>query len=934
MTLLTLRRPTALATAALLAGFLPALLHAQTTGAIAGRVRDATSGRGLPLARVTVDAAGNFGTSDTSGAYRIVGVQVGWQRVTVRLIGYRGEIRDSVLVRSGATTVVDFSLQPAPALLEPIVVRAVDSVLDPFATSTTQRITAADLRSLPVSSLEEALALSAGAVGESYRGGRLGQQAFILDGLGLKNQLDASTGPLGVRLPPDILQEASLTTNAFSARYGQALSGLINVVTKDGGDELAGRAAYETDRPLGNGWDYGLDRVILQADGPLVGRVGFLVAADATGRLDADPVNAPASGVAADPRNARPWMLPHNSGESYDFAGKLTIPLGNSHTLRILGLRSIEQRLLFDPAYKYDTDLAPAQRVAGTLLSAHLQNTLSLGTRAMIVDARLGLFNRDFARGTLTEEPDHVVGGFTGDRFHFIGEDMARRQDTLAANGIIPGFLPPEASQNTPYGVPAFFLGGASRGRIGWNHFREIRGQLDMTYGVGPDFDLYFGGQFARQRVQTFQRALGFLPVGDTVPPATASDFRPTIWSVYTEGQARISDLAFTVGVRAEHFDGGSDLATQSVGNGRFGAHTTLNPRIAVSTVLAGATLVASFGKFSQPPDFQYLVDAAFDDTTRTGRFRRGNPDLGFERATQFEFSLRARPTDGTSLRIGIYGKRLDGMVASVPLGVDPDSTVFGLTDYGSVRGLEITAEREMRGGFGARLIYTLSKATATSSNAFQLRQFKIDPVSGDTIIPARVEFPLDYDRRHSLTGIFQARVNGGAGPRIAGVQPFEGLELATIIRYNSGLPFSKTDATGDSLIGPPNDQRLPSTSTVDLLIRKPIRALGIGSGVYLDVRNLFNTRNLVAVRRDTGEPGLDEASIQAQANEAYSAHPEAIPYESPRYRPSADLDHNGYIEGPGELMPLYVAAARDFNQPLFAYGPPRLVRFGIEVLF
>ena len=100
------------------------------------------------------------------------------------------------------------------------------------------------------------------------------------------------TGPLGVRLPPDILQEASLTTNAFSARYGQALSGLINVVTKDGGEEMRGRVAYETDRPLWGGWDYGLDRLLLQADGPLFGKIGFLAAFDVTGRLDADPVNA------------------------------------------------------------------------------------------------------------------------------------------------------------------------------------------------------------------------------------------------------------------------------------------------------------------------------------------------------------------------------------------------------------------------------------------------------------------------------------------------------------------------------------------------------------------------------------------------------------------------------------------------------------------
>jgi hypothetical protein len=62
--------------------------------------------------------------------------------------------------------------------------------------------------------------------------------------------------------------------------------------------------------------------------------------------------------------------------------------------------------------------------------------------------------------------------------------------------------------------------------------------------------------------------------------------------------------------------------------------------------------------------------------------------------------------------------------------------------------------------------------------------------------------------------------------------------------------------------------------------------------------------------------------------------HPGAIPYESLRYRPDADLDHNGVIVGPSELLPVYLRAARDFLQPVFAYGPPRLFRLGVEVGF
>jgi hypothetical protein len=112
------------------------------------------------------------------------------------------------------------------------------------------------------------------------------------------------------------------------------------------------------------------------------------------------------------------------------------------------------------------------------------------------------------------------------------------------------------------------------------------------------------------------------------------------------------------------------------------------------------------------------------------------------------------------------------------------------------------------------------------------------------------------------------------------------------------------------------------------------LRLAGLRGGIYLDVRNLLNRRNIVAVRRDTGLPTASNATIGGLAEQAYAAHPETIPYESPRYRAAADVDHNGLIAGRDELFPLYLAAARDYTQPIFAYGTPRLWRFGVEVVF
>jgi hypothetical protein len=906
----------------------------QTGGAIAGRVRDATSGLSVAGAVISVDGGRQGAGTDTGGFYRVREVRSGWHHVQVARIGYRPVVYDSILVRSGETVALNVSLQALALQVESIAVTATpDRVLDPMVPQDLQRVTGDEIRRLPVTTVAEAVALSAGAVGESYRGGRLGEQAFVLDGIGVKNQLDASTGSLGLRLPPDMLTEASLVTNGFSARYGQAISGLVNVVTKDGGDRWEGRAAYETDRPLPQGWDYGIDRVVVAGSGTLTHGIGVVGVLDAEGRLDADPVNAPPPPDARDPRNQNPSLLPHNSGERYDAGLKFTVPLGSRQTVRLFGLQSVDQQLLFDPAFKYDPTFGPAQRVRATLLTGQVQHTSGPdAVNPLTVDLRLGYFDRAFFRGALSDQPSQQFGAFTFQTFHFVGEEPAQHQDTLSTRGAVPGFAAPDLSDRSPWGVPGFFLGDGPRGEISWNRFRELRGKMDVTLGAGRDADFYLGGEVAGQHVQTFQRVFAYLPVGDSVPPPTASDFKPVSASAYAETQLRVQDLAFTLGLRYDQFDG---RVPPSIGGKRFGPQRSINPRLAVSTVLKGATFVASWGRFSQAPDFQYLVDAAFDDTTRTGRFRQGNPSLGFEDATQYEFSLRLRPTDITSVRTNLYVKRLDGLVASVPLGLDPDSTIFGNADFGTVKGVELIFEKEASHGWGLRVAYTLQSATATATNAFQLlRRIRFDTLTGDTINPARVEFPLDYDRRHSVTVIGQGRVSDGAGPRLFGQRVLAGLEAAAIFHYGSGLPYSRTNTAGDTLIGLPNSSRLPPAYSLDALLRRPVRLWGLNGGVYLDARNLLNRRNTVSVRRDTGQPELTAATLQALAQAAYQTHPEAIPYESPRYRQWADLDGNGLIEGVGELLPLYQAAARDFAQPLFYFDAPRIMRLGVELTF
>lgn len=911
-------------------------LAAQGVGGLAGTVIDATNDRPVRGAEVRVDGGRYFTTTDTLGDYRVRGIPEGLHQIAVTLPGYRPERRAGIEIRAGLVTRADVRLAPvAVQLAELKAVGVQDPVLDPLATATEQRITADQLRRLPVTNLQDAIALQAGVVGESYRGGRPGEQAFVLDGFGIKNQLDASTnGSSPVQIPPDLITSATLATNGFSARYGQAISGVVDVTTRDGGDVWSGRVAYETDRPLAGEADHGIDRIVLLADGPVGKKLKVVGILDLNGQLDGDPSTAPAPTDPLDPRFNTPYPLPHSSTETYTAGAKLTYPFSPRLIGRLFGLATTQQAYLYDPVYKYDANDGPGSRTDGRLLTGHLQLLPPVESKLPLFgDLRVGYFDKQFVRGTV-DDPDYVFGAFTGKKLHILDEDIAKSQDTISTRAALPDFGTPQLASNTPWGVPAFFMSGAAAGELSWNEFSELRTQLDATLGLGQYVDMYFGGMYAAQTVNTFQRVLAYEPVGalgGTVPPPTASHFTPSLSGAYVEGQARIKDLGFTAGLRYDGFSPGGADAT----NKTLAAHTSLNPRVGVSTMVAGATFVASVGKFSQAPDLQYLVDAAFDDTTRTGRFRQGNPNLGFESATQYELSVRVRLATGNSIKVNIYDKHLDGLVASVPLTVNPDSSQFINADVGTVTGAEFIFEQELTKNWGIKVSGVVQQATATVSNAFTINNgVFVDPNTHDTIPASRFQFPLDYDRRLAITAVMTGQIDPKSTFRMFGVRPFAGLEIAATGHYWSGLPYTRTSAVGDTLIGEVNGSRLPNQHSFDVLLRRAVRIGRLNGGIYLDVRNILNTVNQTSVRRDTGTPNADSATITTMAQTAYDANPNPIPYESPRYRRSADLNGDGVISGISELMPLYLAAARDFTWPLFVYGPPRLVRLGMELRF
>src|SRR5690606_20710452 len=103
-------------------------------------------------------------------------------------------------------------------------------------------VTREQIEALPVSTFTELLSLQAGVVGSGanlhVRGGRSNEVAYLVDGMYVQDPL---LGGLATQINNDAIQEMSLLSGTFNAEYGNALSGVVNIVTRDGSDELTGK---------------------------------------------------------------------------------------------------------------------------------------------------------------------------------------------------------------------------------------------------------------------------------------------------------------------------------------------------------------------------------------------------------------------------------------------------------------------------------------------------------------------------------------------------------------------------------------------------------------------------------------------------------------------------------------------------------------------
>jgi outer membrane receptor for ferrienterochelin and colicin len=212
---------------------------AGNTGKIAGTIKDSQSGEALVGASVLIQGTTMGAASNVDGYYVILNVPPGQYTLVASAVGYNKKTIADVSVSIDLTTSIDVTLTSTViAVGEEVVVTAQRPLVQKDLTASTAIISSREISALPVTEVSQVLNLQAGYVAGHVRGGRSGEVAYWIDGVPVT---DAYDGSQVVEVNKNLIEEAQLVSGAFNAEYGQAMSGIINIATKEGGSKYTGQ---------------------------------------------------------------------------------------------------------------------------------------------------------------------------------------------------------------------------------------------------------------------------------------------------------------------------------------------------------------------------------------------------------------------------------------------------------------------------------------------------------------------------------------------------------------------------------------------------------------------------------------------------------------------------------------------------------------------
>lgn len=838
-------------------------LYANSTGKIAGRVVEEGTGEPLPGVNVVIVGTQKGAVTDVDGYYTILNVSPDTYELRASFLGFQSKVVQNVRVTIGQTTTIDFTLSETVIEGEEAVVIAERPIVRRDLTSSSASISSKELEALPVENFSDVVNLQAGVVDGHFRGGRLGEVAYLVDGVPINDAFDNS---FAYQVENNSIQEVEVISGTFNAEYGQAQSGVVNIVTKDGDENFEGHiSAYTGDYLTTNTEDFQnigtlSPTHIYDVQGNVSGpvplfndKLRFFFSGRRTydqghlyGRNIVRPVGqSDDSGqfVEVDgrqvyvPELGDSSFVPMNWSEQNTLQLKLTSLFIKGNKLSLNGLYQTDKGQNYNHLYQYNPDGTPTNY--GESLTLSLTDSYSFNSKS-------------FANLKAT---------------YFIN----RSESYVYEDPLDPRY-PRDDAQNFLGGNFSFFRGGAIM-----DHFnRETRtfvGSLDLTTQVNRRHMIKTGAQVKLHNIELrdFEvknnSSTGFEP---EIPPEGTPDHvyyneQPIELSAFIQDKMEFDYMVVNLGVRFDYFDANSQVP-EDYGRPAFSPRVEtepnwqLSPRIGIAYPISESGVVhVSYGHFFQIPSFQYLYtnpDYTYDPEVGLGRVF-GNPNLKPQQTIAYETGLQQGFNDIVALTATIYYKDIRNLLGTRIETIDPGvDEPFPLSkygryinrDYGQSKGIILALDKRMNQGFSFNINYSLQYA---SGNASDPEARLLDEQAG--VETEKQLVPLDWDRRHQLKASLS-------------LLTFQSWVITALGEFGSGLPY--TPSIANERIAIENSDRKPGYYSFDMYASKNFDLTnGLNGGVFIRAYNIFDTQNEVQVYNDTGRafPNLRYYSGQSQ---------------------------------------------------------------------
>lgn len=839
-----------------------ASVFAGTTGKIQGVLTNNATHESLPGATVAVQGTRLGAVAGPDGRFFIINVPPGTYTIVVSSVGFAPKRITRVEVATDLTTQLDVQLDPSSIELNETIITAQRPLFQRDNTAKLSIITADEFVNLPVRSVQDVLRTKAGFTTDAdgnvhARGGRTGEIAYLVDGQFVRDPL---YGDFNNALNKDVVQELSVVSGAFNAEYGQAMSSIVNIVTKDGGDDFHGKVEYTS--PMLNRSPYrkanafggvqdlapytsrsvisGIPFRPLQLRLPVPGTVNISLSGPVP-LVDGLTVFG-----AVKSANEDSW-LPGGYDLQRDAFAKLGYRLTNSIKLSFTAHHTGQTLQLYDHAWKYLPDNQAHTERTTDRLALVMTHTLS---DRLFYTVQLSRFTNTSLTQVADLQPDQYVRGQTGTSVYFyVSGDDARFAD--------------DRTQTTA-------------------------GKVDLSYQYNSENLFKAGAELALHRVDVHEE---LEPWSGGAQFKDIHSHRPVEGSLYLQDKLEYDYLITNLGVRVDYVDPQATAWPDVRKFGSFDANNTfipapeeaVKPRVQVSPriglahpITDRAVLHFSYGQFFQFPDFNALYYNDRRDLS-TSLPLLGNASLKPQRTAAYEAGIKYRLADDIALEVSGWYKDISDLLSTLQVSyLSQDYVVYYNADYASVKGIDLTVNKRYSKYLSGSINYTFMVARGNNSQ----------PLGGFVSAYSREEIPhreyyLDFDQTHTIVLSVNLSVPENEGVSVFGIRPFEGLDLNILVQAASGQPY--TPYTDPSVRVEVNSARKPWTSTVDLRITKSVFRAGVGVNLFAEVTNLLDTQNVRTVYARTGKPfdtgviGLVGSSPDADHNPAHLGPPRII---------------------------------------------------------